>query len=187
MFDLGRAAQEMNRLVAGVRDDQLAQPTPCSDWSVADLLAHVLQFSTVFTDNARKVEAVPPDSLPGDWRTTLPRQLDDLVEAWRDEAAWQGRTSAGGVEMAAADNAVVAVEELVVHAWDLARATDQDLRPDATSLDEVDHFMAMFADAIASGRGPYGPEVEAPTPADRLDRLVARAGRDPRWSAPVAG
>jgi uncharacterized protein (TIGR03086 family) len=186
MFDLGPATQEMTRLVAGVRDDQLGEPTPCREWTVTDLLAHVYQFASVFTTNARKEEAVPPDSLPDEWRTTIPGSLQDLVEAWRHESAWQGRVSAGGIEMDAADNAVVAVEELVVHAWDLAQATGQELRVDALSLDEVDRFMTMFADAIASGRGPYGPAVHAPSGSDRLDRLVARAGRDPRWT-PTAG
>src|ERR1700710_2142804 len=100
MFDLAPAAQEMNRLLAGVRDDQLAEPTPCPDWTVADLLAHVHQFATVFTLNA-------------------------LVTAGQEESAWTGRVSAGGVEMDAADNALVAIEELVVHGWDLARSTGQ--------------------------------------------------------------
>jgi uncharacterized protein (TIGR03086 family) len=186
MFDLAPAAHEMSRLVAGVQDDQLEQTTPCEKWTVADLLAHVHQFASVFTSNARKVEAVPPQSLPDDWRTTLPSQLDDLVAAWRDEDAWQGRVSAGGIEMDAADNAVVAVEECLVHGWDLARATGQELHVDVTSLDEVERFLVMFADAIDSGRGPYGPEVPAPRGADRLDRIIARAGRDPSWSSPPA-
>jgi uncharacterized protein (TIGR03086 family) len=185
MFDLDPAATEMARLVSGVRDDQLGQPTPCREWTVADLLAHVFQFASVFTTNARKDEAAPPHALPDDWRTTIPGQLDDLVGAWRDEAAWQGRVSAGGVEMDAADNAVVAVEELLVHGWDLARATGQELRAEATSMDEMDRFLELFAEAIASGRGPYGPEVDAPPGADRLDRIIARAGRDPRWTSPT--
>ena len=57
----------MNRLLAGVRDDQLAQPTPCPDWTVADLLAHVHQFATVFTLNARKE---PMRRGPGTCRAT---------------------------------------------------------------------------------------------------------------------
>lgn len=103
MFDLGPAAQEMSRLVSGVRDDQLDCPTPGRDWTVADLLAHVHQFATVFTHNARKKQARPPEELVDDWRVAIPDQLDDLACAWREESAWPGRVSAGGVEMEAPD------------------------------------------------------------------------------------
>jgi len=182
MFDLAPAAEEMNRLLAGVRDDQLADPTPCSDWSVADLLAHVHQFTTVFTLNARKEPIELTDGLPGDWRTVLPRQVDDLVAAWRQESAWTGRVSAGGVEMPAEDNAVVAMEELVVHGFDLARATGQDYQADPVALDQVAHFLELFSGPIARGQGPYGPEMPAPDDASRLERTIAQTGRDPHWS-----
>ncbi len=75
MFDLGPAAQEMSRLVRGVRDDQLDYPTPCPDWSVTDLLAHVHLFATVFTHNARKEQPRPPNDLVDDWRVAIPNQL----------------------------------------------------------------------------------------------------------------
>src|SRR5664279_4016617 len=110
MFDLGPAAQEMSRLVCGVGDDQLDYPTPCPDWTVADLRTHVHQFATAFTHNARKRQARPPEDLVDDWRVAIPDQLDELACAWRVDSAWQGRVSAGGVEMDAQDNAVVRIE-----------------------------------------------------------------------------
>src|SRR3954471_23311946 len=99
MFDLGPAAAEMSTLVAGVGDAQLADPTPCHEWTVADLLAHVHQFATVFTYNARKEQGRPPEVLVDGWRDAIPEQLDELARAWRQESAWHGRVSAGGVEM----------------------------------------------------------------------------------------
>ena len=183
MFDLAPAAQEMNRLLAGVRDDQLARPTPCPDWTVADLLAHVHQFSTVFTLNARKQPISLDGGLPDDWRADLARGLDELAGAWREEAAWQGRVSAGGIEMPAEQNALVAVEELVLHGWDLAAATGQQVRFGETELNRVEEFREVFAEPIASGEGPYGPPVAVPHAASRLERLVALAGRDPGWRA----
>jgi uncharacterized protein (TIGR03086 family) len=179
MLDLGPAAAEMRRLVSGVRDDQLHQPTPCSDWTVADLLAHVHQFAGVFTHNARKEQARPPHHLVDEWREAIPAQLDDLVDAWGQQSAWQGRVSAGGVEMDAADNAVVAIEELTVHGWDLALATGQDLRVDDARLDQVDRFFERF------GPGPFGPAARAPQGATRLQQILARTGRDPSWQPPL--
>lgn len=183
MFDLGPAAQEMSRLVAGVRDDQLDHPTPCADWTVADLLAHVHQFGSVFAHNARKRDARPPEALVDDWRVAIPAQLDELAGAWRQESAWQGRVSAGGVEMDAPDNAVVGIEELTVHGWDLARATGQGIHVADASLDQIDRFFDLFADQIATGEGPFGPAASPSEGATRLERTIARTGRDPSWVA----
>jgi len=84
--------------------------------TVADLLAHVHQFATVFTHNGRrKSQARPPEDLVDDWRVAIPDQLDELARAWRVDSAWRGRVSAGGVEMDAQDNAVVGIEELTMH------------------------------------------------------------------------
>jgi uncharacterized protein (TIGR03086 family) len=182
MFDLGPASDDLVRLVRGVRDDQLDGPTPCADWSLRELLGHVHQFATVFTANARKVPPAPVDGLPDDWRAALPLRLSELAQAWRDESAWQGRVSAGGVEMSGEENAVVAIEELVVHGWDVARASGQAFEPAPGTLDHVERFLDVFAGAIASGKGPYGPAVAAGAGATRLDRYVAAAGRDPAWT-----
>ena len=186
MFDLGPAAHQLRQLVAAVGDDQLDVPTPCADWPVSGLLAHTFQLATVFTHNARKESVRTDGELPDGWREAIPRQLDDLAEAWRDESAWEGRLSAGGVKMDARDNAVVAMEELVLHGWDLARATGQEVRVEDAWLDQVDRFFEVFAPAFASGKGPYGPAVPAPADASRFELILARAGRDPAWR-PSAG
>ncbi len=182
MFDLTPAARGMSRLIRGVTDPQLGLPTPCPGWSVADLVAHVHQLSTVFTDNARGVTARPPERLVADWRTAVPDQLEQLASAWADPSAWEGRTAAGGVEMAAADNAVVAVEELTVHAWDLATATGQLVAVDDTTLDQVDRFFEVFGEQLAAGQGAFGTPIAAPQHATRLERTVARTGRDVAWT-----
>ena len=186
MFDLAPACAEMSRLVSGVAADQLVWPTPCADWTVAELLAHIHQFSTVFTDNAHKRPTRPPSTLVDDWRHAIPVQIDELAVAWRGDAAWQGRASAGGVEMDAPDNAVVAIEELTTHGWDLARATGQQFRTDDECLDQVDQFFVIFAPRTDEGEGPFGPTAEPADDASRLDRTIARTGRDPRWQSPLA-
>lgn len=175
MFDLRPGTTTMKRLVSAVQDDQLELRTPCTEWTVADLLTHIHQFSSVFTTNASKASPNPPQSLVDDWRTVIPAALDQLASAWADESAWQGEVSAGGVEMNAADNAVVAMEELTVHGWDLARATGQDATPQDAQLDRVDAFFDLF------GPAPFGPPAEAPAGASRWESMLARIGRDPGW------
>lgn len=182
MFDLGPAAEEMTRVVGGVADDQLGLRTPCAEWTVGDLLAHINQFAVVFTSNARKEPVEPPSTLPHEWREAIPHHLAEMALAWRDESAWQGRVSAGGVEMDAPDNAVVAIEELTIHAWDLGTATGQEMQTTAGALDQIDRFFELFGDA-GSGEGPFGPAAQVPTGGSRWERTLARTGRDPRDGA----
>lgn len=114
-------------------DDSLSAPTPCDGTSVAGMLDHLMGLSLAFTWGARKApegsSSGPPrasaESLPPDWRAVLPRRLDELAEAWRDPAAWQGTTSVAGVCMPGEQMGVVALDEVVMHGWDLARATGQ--------------------------------------------------------------
>jgi uncharacterized protein (TIGR03086 family) len=175
MFELGPATDDMKRLVSGVSDDQLGDRTPCTDWTVSELLAHVHQFTSVFTTNARKQPPSPPGRLVDDWRQAIPDGLDDLATAWREDSAWDGQVSAGGIEMKASDNALVAIEELTVHGWDLARATNQGVQIDDERLDRLDGFFELF------GAGPFGPKADLPENATRLDDAIARTGRNPAW------
>ena len=85
--------------------------------------------------------------------------------------------------MDAQDHAVVGIEELRTHGWDLARATSQDLHIDDARLDQVDQFFELFAEQIAAGDGPLGPAVSPPERATRLESIVARTGRQPSWQA----
>jgi hypothetical protein len=48
-------------------------------------------------------------------------------------------------------------------------------------MDHVERFLEVFAEPLASGRGPYGPPLTAGADASRLDRYLAAAGRDPAW------
>lgn len=187
--DLGPAAAEAARVANGIRDDQLDLPTPCAQWSVSDLLLHFLELTNAFTAAARKAPfpgdgSARPAQLPPDWRSQLERQLDALAAGWRDPEAWQGEAEAGGVTMPAAVMGAVAIDELVLHAWDLARATGGPFESDPASVQASLGFAAaMSAPGEETGReGLYGPVVPIPADAPALDRLLGYAGRDPQWS-----
>ena len=107
--DLAPAAAEVARVVAGVRDDQLTDPTPCTGTSVAAMLDHFVGLTLGMRMAAEKnpMQGAPKadaDTLPADWRTRLPAQLDALVAAWREPGAWDGETEAGGVRMPASSH-----------------------------------------------------------------------------------
>lgn len=191
MHDLGPATSAVAKLVTNISDDQLTRRTPCSDYSLGDLLDHVDGLAHAFTLAARKESSAadgPPQpgqasNLAEDWRTRIPQRLEALAEAWRDPAAWTGSTAAGGVEMDGATTAQVATNEVVVHGWDIARASGQQWEVDDESRDAARAFVAMFSGPGTEEmrQGLFGPEVESPSGATPLEQLVAMTGRDPHW------
>jgi uncharacterized protein (TIGR03086 family) len=184
--DLAPAADRVTRLLDAVTDDRLEAPTPCADTTVGALLSHLLGLTEAFRAAAAKEPdlGTPPAVQPPldpQWRTLLPRQLDALVAAWREPGAVDGMTSAGGVQMPAAAMAAVALDELVLHGWDLARATGQDYTVDQESAQAC----LGFVEAAAQPEGVpglFGPPVPVPGDAPVLDRLVGLSGRDPAWT-----
>jgi uncharacterized protein (TIGR03086 family) len=118
-----------------------------------------------------------------DWRTRIPVQLDDLGAAWRVPSAWEGTAVAGGVEMPAPAMAVVALDELVIHGWDLAVATGQPYAPDGASVQACVGFASSVGESAEERAGLYGPRVPVPDDAPAFDRLLGLTGRDPGWRA----
>lgn len=196
MFDLGPAARELTRLVHGVRDDQLEAPTPCPEYSLGDLLEHVHGLALAFRMAAEK--RIPPGGasnppgdarrLPEDWRQTIRERLDALVAAWAQEDAWEGTTHIAGFDAPAPAVASTAVNELVVHGWDVARASDQTLQLDEASVGPC----LSFAEVLSGPAGElmrgsaFGPAVPVASDAPPLDRILGANGRDPGWAPPTA-
>ncbi|MEU0052429.1 TIGR03086 family metal-binding protein [Streptomyces sp. NPDC006184] len=187
--DLGPQSRIVARLAGSVTDEQMAGATPCPGLAVRNLLGHLLTLSVAFRDAARKdlgpttdtsPDAHVPDIGPG-WREELPRALDELAGAWREPAAWTGDTRAGGVDLPGAVAGAVVADELVVHGWDLARATGQDYTPDPAALDAAHGFLLAAAGDPGRGNAPFGPVVPVPADAPLLDRTVGLSGREPGW------
>jgi uncharacterized protein (TIGR03086 family) len=189
-LDLGPAADQMAAIVLNIREEQLAEPTPCDRTSVADMLTHVHGLSIAFRDAARKIlgpttstpAAADGAQLPGDWRHSIQVQLAELVEAWRAPEAWQGETMAGGLTMPAEVTGLVVNNELVLHAWDLARATGQPYEVHPANLEASWQFVVNTPDDPKAREGLFGPRLPIADDAPLLDRTLAYAGRDPQWS-----
>lgn len=73
-------------------------------------------------------------NLDSAWRSSLPRRLRELADAWSDPQAWTAMTRVGGNDLPAEVAAMALLGERVVHGWDLARATDQPFEPDPATL-----------------------------------------------------
>ena len=187
--DLASAATEVARIVTGVKDDQLTDPTPCTGTSVGGMLDHLLGLTVAFHMAAEKQRpeggpSADAANLASDWRTRLPAQLERLATAWRAPGAWDGMTEAGGVQMPASAMGVVALNEVLVHGWDLAAATGQSYRPDPASVQACLEMVGDRTDTTDEPEGLFGPVVPVPDDAPAFDRLLGRTGRDPRWTPP---
>ncbi|MEV5831951.1 TIGR03086 family metal-binding protein [Spirillospora sp. NPDC052242] len=190
--DHGPATRRLAGLLAAIPDSALTMPTPCAGMDLAALLDHVHGLSIAFTRAAAKERpeggSQPPTvdaaNLAPDWRVRIPEALDELAAAWRVPGAREGMTEAGGVEMPGDVAASVALNEVVVHGWDVARATGQ---PYDAGTDEVEACLAFVGPSVeesggAGIEGLFGPAVAVPADAGPLDRLIALTGRDPAWT-----
>jgi uncharacterized protein (TIGR03086 family) len=190
--DLAPAAAEVARVVTAVRDDQLTDPTPCDGTSVAGMLDHLAGLTLALRMAAEKtpMQGAPradAAQLPADWRERLPQQLDALVAAWEKPSASEGMAEAGGAQLPAPMMGLLALNEVLVHGWDLAVATGQAYRPDPHAAERCLQLATDFDTAAPGARDSiYGPVVPVPDDAQVFDRLLGQTGRDPAWTPPSA-
>jgi uncharacterized protein (TIGR03086 family) len=151
-------------------------PTPCTDWSVRDLVGHVVAMHEVHLLQVDR----RPVARPGVDRDPLGAfvVIRDQVQADLDDPARAGEpythrfgrwTFAAGIDRSICT-------ELVVHGWDLARATGQNDRIDPVELRRVRDSLAIFGDDVVRAM-VAGPEVAVDADADEQARLLAYLGR----------
>jgi uncharacterized protein (TIGR03086 family) len=186
MIDFTRACQRTADVLTNVTDEQLKGPTACERLSLRDLVAHVGGLALAFTAAARKefgpmTDTPPAEGVPldEDWRTAYPSRLADLARAWREPAAWEGMSRAGGVDFPGEVGGIIALTEVVIHGWDMAAATGQAYYVDQATLDAVLPHVTATAEQ-GPVEGLFGPAVPVADDAPALDRLIALSGRDPR-------
>lgn len=191
MIDLTPTTSRTAGLLAGVDEARLDAPTPM-DTTVTQLLQHLLGLSLAFRDAAAKVEgpttSTPPspstEPLPDGWRGRLSDRLADLAAAWAHPEAWEGETMVGGVRLPGEVAGLVALDEVLVHGWDLAVATGQDYRPSDEEAEAVLPIVTPDPDpeqAAVQREGVFGALVPVPDDAPLLHRVLGMAGRDPGW------
>ena len=189
MMDLTPATGTLTRIVATIGDDQLGAPTPCRDTTVADLLDHLDGLCLAFTAAAAKdrtaggqAPSADGSRLGPDWRTRISDRLADLAGAWQDETAWAGLTRAGGLDLPGEVAGQVAINEVVVHGWDIAAATRHNYACETELLQAAYAFVqSAVAQNPEGSPGLFGAPVSVPDSAPLLDRLIGLTGRDPAW------
>jgi uncharacterized protein (TIGR03086 family) len=180
------ACAATERVVAGVRPDQYALPTPCTQWDVHALLNHLL--GTLSLGQALLADAPPEGTIDPGGLPETDLVGDDPVKTYRlgveallraaggDALARVHQTPLG--EMPGAVLGGFTTLDILVHGWDLARATGQDHTLD----DELAEVVLGFAHQTLTdeARTPrIGPAVAVPADAPAGDRLVGFLGRRP--------
>lgn len=193
MLNLEPATSRMAELVRAVTDGQLGTVTPC-DCTVGELLDHIQNLAAAFTaaatttdDPALAGPAPTPDAsrLGTDWRKRIPALLFGLSAAWSEHSVWEGNTKVGGLEMPAEAAGIVALDEVILHSWDLAVASGQCYKPPADLTERLVPFLEHMAEpAMKPAReGLFGPVVPIDDRAPLFERVLALAGRRPDWRA----
>jgi len=188
---LDRAAAQFAELIAAVPADRLDAPTPCTDFSVRDLIGHTLRATEGFAVAAEAggkrpapgaAEQLPAD---GELKSAFDEARRALSAAWADDALLDAEYDMPWGKMPGRGTLGGAVMETVAHTWDLATA----LGRSCASLDPepAEYALAVgHAFLTADRRGPEVPfdEVrEAPEGAGVYERLAAWLGRRTDWAA----
>jgi uncharacterized protein (TIGR03086 family) len=185
--EMATAAAEAARVVGGVPADQFTAPTPCADWDVHALLNHTILWTAFSAERRARDEPLPDDLTNRDFAAepgfaaTYAAQIDKAVAAWSDPAAWARDLNVMGSPTPAADIAALLLAEMVLHGWDIARASGQRY----SGTDAVVTATAAAVDANARMFRQYGgfaAPVPLAGPASALDRVLAASGRDPLWT-----
>jgi uncharacterized protein (TIGR03086 family) len=182
-----RHADAFEAKVAAVRPDQWTNPSPCEKWTARDVVDHIISMHGYML---RPVErSLPPlgDEALAAFRTA--RAAVEEVLADPTLSGQQADTPAGRMTVGEQIDQVVS-DDLVLHGWDLARATGQDEAMDPADVDRLwaatsaipPDLMERYRTPGAFGPGVevFGPEVAVPEDAPLQDRLLGLIGRNPR-------
>ncbi|MDN3293906.1 TIGR03086 family metal-binding protein [Streptomyces ficellus] len=181
----GEALDLFGERVHAIRPDQWDAPTPCTEWSVRDLVSHLTgeQLWVVPLVRERRTVADVGDAFDGDVLGEDPVGVWDRAAAAAREAFLEKGALNRTVHLSYGPTPATAycsqmVADLVVHAWDLSRAigADERLPPDLVrfALEEV----SPYAESLA-GSGLFAPARKPPPDADEQTRLLALVGRRP--------
>jgi len=181
---LSDAAEAAARVVDGVRDGQLADPTPCTEWDVRALLNHLILWTSYSLEKRAHGESVSEELMATDFAAQpdfalrYRAQLDRALGAWADPAAWSRKLDVMGSPTPASDVAALNIAEMILHGWDLAVATGQQYtvtEPAATAALEA---IGANAELFRQYQG-FAEQVPVPDGAPVLDQALALSGRDP--------
>jgi uncharacterized protein (TIGR03086 family) len=184
---MGKVLSEAQRIVDGIEPSQLDDPTPCTEWTVRDLLNHVTGGAEMFAIAAadgrvpddKMAELMTGDNLGDDYRGSFRAACDRAVQAYAPPGTLERIVVLPFGEMPAGVALNIAIFDVTTHAWDLAKATGQSTALDPDVLDAAWALAPMMLTDEYRAAGIFGPVVDVAADAPIQDRLAAFAGRTP--------
>jgi uncharacterized protein (TIGR03086 family) len=168
--------------VHGVTEGQWSAGTPCAEWDVRTLVNHVVgEIKWAVPLFAGRTIAEVGDQFDGDllgddpvgaWDAAAPGAID----AVRDPGAMDRIVHLSFGDFPGSEYAMQLIADLVVHGWDLARATGQDETIDAELVAVVAQWFGGVASAYREG-GAVAPRPEVAPDADSQTLMLAEFGR----------
>ena len=185
MDDIGVLSSVLGKvgdLIAAVRPDQSAVRTPCPEYTVGNLVNHMVSWAQVFAAAAQGelYEGDPAQyRTGGDPAAEFRTAATSMVAGWADHGLDRAVRLTGG-ELPGRMVFNMTLMEFLTHGWDLARATGQQV---PFSDDEASETLARAQQTLPPEyRGPdraFGEIVDVPADAAPLDRLIGFMGRRP--------
>ena len=173
-----RLSATVTERVAAVPPDAWANPSPCAAWTALDLVAHLIEVHGRFQEMVGRslVEhpSVAEDPL-GAWTAVREQTLADLEDPLHADALYDGRL--GRSSFAQSVDGFVCFD-LVVHGWDLARATGQDDTMDPAEVERIGEMVAAMQPMMLEN-GVIEQPVEPAPGASPQERLLCALGRTP--------
>ena len=180
-------ASDVVGVVKGADTADLGSATPCTEFELKKLVNHFIGTTGALARAGRRESLDPEDpygskkdSTGGDWQSVLAANIEDLGRAWTQPEAWQGSVDLGSASMPARMIGEMAYAELVLHGWDLARATGQELTVPEDVAAELRRSIEETAE-LGRSMGAYGDAVDVSDGESEFARALGASGRDPRW------
>jgi uncharacterized protein (TIGR03086 family) len=178
-----RALEAATAMVANVDRSQFGLPTPCAEFDVKALLNHMIGGNHRFVAIAR---GEPGSSVPagGDFVHDDPLEpyrasAETVSNAWNDRALLERTVHLPFGDFPGAVALGIHTVEVVVHGWDLAKATGQPTELDPELYDVAWQHSKDIDESFRGPGGPFGPTVTVPSDSSDTDRLMAWLGRGP--------
>lgn len=184
---LARAATTAAAVAAAVpAEHPPTAPTPCAEFDTRALVNHWVLYTSHGLEHRALRTELPRELIDRDfaaepgWASDYAAQLERAVAAWADPAAWEGDVDLGGSPFPAVGIARMQILELLLHGWDVARATGGRIEVDEELAAVVLEIVAENAELYRQYEG-FAQPVALPEGASAWDRALAASGRDPRW------
>ncbi len=171
-----RAAEGAVTIAGGIRSDQLGLSTPCDEWTVQDVLDHLVGGTGYL--GAAIAGTPPPMPSAGETADDLRRGVAACVGGLADPSALARTcTSPLGTEWTVAEATAGTAMDLLVHTWDLAIATGQDIDLDPVVLEACVAMFLPHMPEMGRAAGIVGPAVEVPADGSPQQVFLGAMGR----------